>query len=65
MHDIRLIREEPEKFDEALRRRFYPLAEGDRLWSEVILELDAKVRDAVGRKQEAEQTRNQSSKLIG
>ncbi|MAK61823.1 MAG: serine--tRNA ligase [Ponticaulis sp.] len=65
MHDIRLIREEPDKFDEALQRRFYPLPEGGGTWSAVVLDLDAKVRDAVGRKQEAEQTRNQSSKLIG
>ena len=62
MHDIRLIRQEPEAFDAALQRRFYPLSEGGKSWSKVILELDEKVRDAVGRKQEAETVRNQSSK---
>ena len=65
MHDIRLIRQEPEAFDAALKRRFYPLSEGGKSWSDVILDLDAQVRDAVGRKQEAETVRNQSSKLIG
>ncbi|MAP94234.1 MAG: serine--tRNA ligase [Ponticaulis sp.] len=65
MHDIRLIRDNPEAFDQALKRRFYPLPETGQAWSALILDLDAKVRDAVGRKQEAETVRNQSSKLIG
>lgn len=65
MHDIRFIRENPEQFDEDLKRRFYAASEGASSWSAKILELDEKVREAVGRKQEAETTRNQSSKLIG
>ena len=65
MHDIRLIREAPEQFDAAMERRFYPLPEDGRTWSENILTLDASVRDAIARKQDAETTRNQSSKLIG
>lgn len=65
MHDIRLIREAPAQFDAAMERRFYPLPEDGRTWSETILELDAAVRAAVARKQDAETTRNQSSKLIG
>ncbi len=65
MHDIRLIRENPEALDEGLKRRFYALPESGKSWSEEILELDAKVREAVAKKQEAETVRNQSSKLIG
>ena len=65
MHDIRLIRQDPEAFDAALKRRFYPLAENGASWSSVILELDAKVREAVAIKQDAETVRNQASKLIG
>lgn len=65
MHDIRLIRQDPEAFDAGLKRRFYPLAENGASWSSVILELDAKVREAVAIKQDAETVRNQSSKLIG
>ena len=65
MHDIRFVREHPEAFDDALKRRFHPLPESGSSWSSVILELDAAVREAVARKQDAETIRNQSSKLIG
>ena len=65
MHDIRFIRETPEAFDDAMARRNFALPDDAPSWSEKILNLDAAVRDAVGRKQEAEQVRNQSSKLIG
>lgn len=65
MHDIRLIRETPDALDEGLKRRFYPLPADGRSWSETILDLDAKVREAVAKKQDAETIRNQSSKLIG
>lgn len=65
MHDIRLIRENPESFDAALAKRNVALPESGGSWSSVILELDAKAREAVAKKQEAETTRNQSSKLIG
>lgn len=65
MHEIRFIRDNPDALDEGLRRRFYPAPESGGSWSEYILKLDAKVRDAVARKQDAEQVRNSSSKLIG
>ena len=65
MHDIRFIRENPKAFDEALKRRSYPLPESGGSWSDVILSYDADVRAAVAKKQDAETTRNQSSKLIG
>ena len=61
MHDIRAIRENPEGFKAGLNRRKDGL--GDVVSS--ILELDEKLRAAVSKKQEAEQTRNASSKLIG
>ena len=65
MHDIRFVRENPEAFDEGLKRRFYAAPEGEGSWSDLILKLDADVRSAVAKKQDAETTRNQSSKLIG
>lgn len=61
MHDIRAIRENPEQFRAGWNRRKDGL--GDVVSS--ILKLDESLRAAVSRKQEAEQTRNASSKLIG
>ncbi len=61
MHDIRAIRDNPDAFIKGWNRRKSGL--GDVVSS--ILELDEKLRAAVSRKQEAEQTRNASSKLIG
>ena len=61
MHDIRAIRENPEQFRAGWNRRKSGL--GDVVSS--ILKLDEQLRAAVSRKQEAEQTRNASSKLIG
>ena len=65
MHDIRLIRDNPEALTEGLDRRFYQKPEAGGSWADVILELDGKVREAVAKKQDAEQVRNSSSKLIG
>ncbi len=65
MHDIRFIRENPNALDEGLKRRNYALPENGGSWSSLILALDAKVREAVAKKQDAEQVRNASSKLIG
>ena len=65
MHDIRFIRDNPDAFDKELERRFFGSHESGASWSSVILELDGKVRDAIAKKQDAETTRNQSSKLIG
>ena len=49
MHDIRFIRENPKAFDEALKRRSYPLPESGGSWSDVILSYDADVRAAVAK----------------
>lgn len=65
MHDIRLIRDNPDALTEGLSRRFYPKPETGGSWADVILDLDGKVREAVAKKQDAEQVRNSSSKLIG
>ena len=59
MHDIRLIRENPEAFDKGLAKRFLEPQ------SDEILSLDRERRDAVGRQQEAETERNALSKQIG
>ncbi|MBI1236772.1 MAG: serine--tRNA ligase [Alphaproteobacteria bacterium] len=59
MHDIRLIRENPEAFDAGLAKRFLAPQ------SDEILRLDRKRREAVGRQQEAETERNVLSKQIG
>ena len=59
MHDIRLIRENPEGFDTALARR------GVAPQSAAILGVDAARRDVATRMQEAQARRNEASKAIG
>lgn len=59
MHDIRLIRENPEAFDAGLARR------GVEASSAAILALDARRRDVATRMQEAQNRRNEASKAIG
>jgi seryl-tRNA synthetase len=59
MHDIRLIRENPEAFDAALARR------GVEPLSGAILALDAARRAVATRMQEAQSRRNEASKAIG
>lgn len=59
MHDIRLIRENPQGFDAALARR------GVAPSSEAILALDASRRSVATRMQEAQNRRNEASKAIG
>ncbi|MFM9937193.1 MAG: serine--tRNA ligase [Novosphingobium sp.] len=59
MHDIRLIRENPEGFDTALNRR------GVAAQSAVILAIDTARRDVATRMQEAQARRNEASKAIG
>lgn len=59
MHDIRLIRENPEAFDAALARR------GVAPFSALVLKLDAARRAVATRMQEAQNRRNEASKLIG
>jgi seryl-tRNA synthetase len=59
MHDIRLIRENPEAFDAALARR------GVDPSSPAILTLDTARRAVATRMQEAQNRRNEASKAIG
>ncbi len=59
MHDIRFIRENPEAFDGALKRRHLPPLAAD------ILELDSNRRGAQTEMQELQSKRNELSKQIG
>jgi seryl-tRNA synthetase len=59
MHDIRLIRENPEVFDAGLARR------GVEASSAALLELDARRRAVATKMQEAQNRRNEASKAIG
>ncbi|EGD59967.1 seryl-tRNA synthetase [Novosphingobium nitrogenifigens DSM 19370] len=59
MHDIRLIRENPEAFDAAMARRGLAPA------AQAILSADADRRDLLTRMQEAQARRNEASKAIG
>jgi seryl-tRNA synthetase len=59
MHDIRLIRENPEAFDAGLARRGAPAA------ANTILAADSTRRDLLTRMQEAQARRNEASKAIG
>ena len=59
MHDIRLIREDPEGFDAALARR------GADPVASAILSLDEERRALTTRLQEAQSRRNEASKAIG
>jgi seryl-tRNA synthetase len=59
MHDIRLIRSDPEAFDAALARR------GVEAASSVLLDLDTRRRDVATRTQDAQNRRNEASKAIG
>ncbi len=59
MHDIRYIRENPQGFDAALKRR------GEEPVSAAILELDERRRAVTTKMQEAQSRRNEASKAIG
>ena len=59
MHDIRLIRDDPEAFDAALARR------GAAPVAKAIVALDEERRALSTRLQEAQSRRNEASKLIG
>ncbi|MDX1703182.1 MAG: serine--tRNA ligase, partial [Altererythrobacter ishigakiensis] len=59
MHDIRSIRENPEAFDAALARR------GLEPVTKQLIEADEVRRAASTRLQEAQNRRNEASKLIG
>jgi seryl-tRNA synthetase len=59
MHDIKAIRDDPEDFDDRLRRRgLSPLAE-------TLIALDEKRRAAIAALQSAQERRNAASKQIG
>jgi seryl-tRNA synthetase len=62
MHDIRAIRDNPDRFAKAWSRR--PSLDGKAVVDE-ILALDAEVRKAILAKEQAEQARNAKSKEIG
>ena len=63
MHDIKLIRDNPEVFDKGLRRRgFLPPAES---LAESLIALDEKRRAAIADLQGAQERRNAASKQIG
>ncbi|NVD44987.1 serine--tRNA ligase [Qipengyuania atrilutea] len=59
MHDIRLIREEPDAFDAALAKR------GAEPAAQQILDLDTRRRAVATRMQELQSRRNEASKAIG
>jgi seryl-tRNA synthetase len=59
MHDLRFIRENPDAFDDGLRRRGLPPIAAQ------ILDLDAKRRAAQTSMQEMQHRRNEASKQIG
>ena len=59
MHDIRLIRDDPQAFDAALAKRGVAPA------AERLIALDAKRREVTTRMQEAQGRRNDASKAIG
>ena len=59
MHDIKIIRDNPEAFDAALAKR------GMESQSGPLLELDVQRREALTKQQEAETERNALSKQIG
>jgi len=59
MHDIRFIRENPDAFDQALKRRGLPAASKD------ILAIDVERRDAQTQMQGLQAKRNDMSKQIG
>ena len=59
MHDIKLIRDNPEAFDEGLAKRGLPAQSG------ALLDLDARRRAAQTRAQEVQAKRNALSKEIG
>lgn len=59
MHDIKFVRENPEKFDKAMKRR------GLGAQSSTILELDEKHRSVMTELQTIQAERNDKSKMIG
>ncbi len=63
MHDIKAIRDNPEAFDEGLRRRGLPPR--DELLAKSLIALDERRRAAILALQRAQERRNAASKQIG
>jgi seryl-tRNA synthetase len=59
MHDVKSIRDDPQSFDEGLKRR------GLAPMSTEVLQADAELRAVLTRLQQAQARRNEASKLIG
>jgi seryl-tRNA synthetase len=59
MHDIKSIRDDPQAFDEGMKRR------GLAPMSSEVLQADAQLRALLTRLQQAQARRNEASKLIG
>ena len=59
MHDIKSIRDDPQAFDEGLKRRGLPPLSAE------IVQADAELRAVLTRLQQAQARRNEASKLIG
>jgi seryl-tRNA synthetase len=64
MHDIKWIRENPEAFDTALKRRGLNAEDRDRFSSRALLEIDEQRRIAIGYLEKALARRNAASKEI-
>jgi seryl-tRNA synthetase len=59
MHDIKFIRENPDAFDAAMKRRGLGAQSGD------ILRMDEERRKVMTELQELQAVRNEKSKMIG
>ena len=59
MHDIRFIRDNPDAFDAALKRRGLPAQARD------LLAIDERRRAAIAKSEQAQARRNAASKEIG
>ncbi|MEE8394322.1 MAG: serine--tRNA ligase [Rhodospirillales bacterium] len=64
MYDIKWIRDNPDDFDEGLRRRGWFVGEEDSQ-AALLLELDKRCREARTRAQEIQTARNKAAKEIG
>lgn len=65
MHDIKAIRDNPQAFDAALKRRRLSDTDRVRFSSEEILKFDAERRTLIATVEQWKSTRNQISKEIG
>ncbi len=65
MHDIRFIRENPEAFDRALKRRHLGPTESTQFSSDNLISLDERRRANIRASETAQARRNAASKEIG